>query len=94
MRRSINVAEIWYTGDSEHARKVHLVSWKEVCLPKKQGGLGLHSARNMNKVSMMKAGWQLCMRRQDLCVEVVRAKYKCGPDMLPRIVQDKPGSNL
>lgn len=42
----------------------------------------------------MKVGWQIMTKRDDLWVKVVRAKYKCGPDLVPRIVSKKLGSNL
>lgn len=47
----------------------------------------------MNKVSFMKAGWQLCNNRSDLWVAVIRAKYKCGNDIIPRI-DKRNGSNF
>jgi hypothetical protein len=52
----------------EIVNRIHPISWEKLCIPKKFGGLGLHSARNMNKVSFMKAGWQLCNNRSDLWV--------------------------
>jgi len=48
----------------------------------------------MNKVSFMKAGWQLCNNRSDLWVDVIRAKYKCGNDIIPQIDKKRNGSNF
>lgn len=42
----------------------------------------------------MKAGWQLMTRREDLWVKVIRAKYCCGGDLVPRIDSGRAGSNF
>lgn len=55
---------VW--GDSDSQRKVHLVAWDELCLPKNLGGLGLRDMTNFNKVAAMKVGGRLCTRRDDL----------------------------
>lgn len=73
---------------------MHLVKWENLCRPKSWGGLGLRSARHINKVFMLKAGWQLISRKEDLWVQVVRSKYRCGNEIVPRMQVNKPGSNL
>lgn len=75
-------------------RHVHTVSWQQLCRPKRVGVLGLRSVRNINSASMMKVGWDLTAKREDLWVQVVRSKYKCGRDLMPRVSVDRPGSNL
>lgn len=35
---------------------------------------------------MMKIGWSLCSRIYALCVQLLRAKYKCGNDLIPQDV--------
>lgn len=42
----------------------------------------------------MKVGWQLATKKDDLWVKVIKAKYRCGNDLVPRISRDKAGSNL
>lgn len=44
---------------SAERRKQHLLSWKMVCRPKKNGGLGIRSAKDMNLVLVSKVGWRL-----------------------------------
>lgn len=39
---------------------------------KNSGGLGLRSARNMNMAIMMKAGWNLCHRSNDMWVRTIK----------------------
>jgi ribonuclease HI len=83
---------IW--GYSPNHRHVHLASWTSICTPKSFGGLGLRSSRDMNTAAMMKVGWSLSKKKDALWVKIVRAKYKCGLDLMPRIQVSKPGSNL
>ncbi|KAG7559744.1 Ribonuclease H-like superfamily [Arabidopsis thaliana x Arabidopsis arenosa] len=67
---------IW--GSSGEGRKLHLVSWKNVCLPKKDGGLGIRTACEMNKALLAKLGWRLLHEKTSLWVRVVSCKYKVG----------------
>lgn len=81
-------------GDSNEGKRVHLVNWNRVCTPKDWGGLGLRSARDINQTALMKAGWNLIDGRDDLWVRTIRAKYKCGGDLVPRINRMRAGSNF
>lgn len=65
-------------------RKQHLVSWKRVCLPKKEGGLGIRMAADMNKALIAKVGWRLLNDRVSLWSRVIRSKYKVGEIHDPR----------
>lgn len=44
------------------------VSWKEVCLPKQEGGLGLRSLKKVNNVLCLKLIWRLSSNRSSLWV--------------------------
>ena len=81
-------------GGSEEKRKIHLVAWPEVCKTKRNGGLGIRHAHAQNQAYMMKLGWQLTHRKDDLWVKIVRDKYKCGSDVIPNIDQRRLGSNV
>lgn len=83
---------VW--GDTESQRHVHLASWDSICTPRKFGGLGLRSARNINTAFMMKIGWNLCVRKDAMWVRILRSKYKCGTNSIPRVQTSKPGSNM
>lgn len=60
---------VW--GESGSERKMHHIKWEKLCRPKSWGGLGLRPARQINKVSMMKVGWHLTTRKDDLWVRVM-----------------------
>lgn len=48
---------IW--GESDGAKKIHLVTWDELCKPKECKGLGLTSTKEKNVVVLGKLGWRL-----------------------------------
>lgn len=48
---------IW--GGNEDAKKIHLLSWETLQLPRNQGGIGLRSARQANSAFLTKLGWRV-----------------------------------
>ncbi|CAN1353255.1 Putative ribonuclease H protein At1g65750 [Linum perenne] len=64
---------IW--GSSNGVRKIHNVNWDTVCKPKKMGGLGLRSARELNKAFLMKVAWNIITRPEELWVKTLVSKY-------------------
>jgi len=50
------------------------VAWSEVCSPKQEGGLGLRSIAEANKVCVLKLIWRILSARRSLWVELVK-KY-------------------
>lgn len=80
-------------GSIEESKKHHLVARDNLIWPKKNGGLGIKSTRKMNIAFMMKLGWELVTRRDKLWVQILRAKYKCGDDIIPRVEKRNVESN-
>ena len=72
---------VW--GSSETRKKIHLVSWKKLCSPKKDGGLSFRKAKDFNLACMMKLAWGIVSKLEALSVKVLRSKYGCSNDMLP-----------
>lgn len=81
-------------GSTDEQKKIPLVAWDVVCTPKTRGGLGIRHASYYNQAYLMKLGWNLSTRREDLWVKVVRNKYGCGADVIPKIEAGRVGSNL
>lgn len=48
---------VWY--GVEKKKRVSLVTWKNVCKPKKLGGLGLKNIRTLNKTLLAKQIWEM-----------------------------------
>ncbi|KAF7815394.1 putative ribonuclease H protein At1g65750 family [Senna tora] len=85
-------AFIWRDNDS--SKKIHLVSWSAMCRTKQYGGLGLRHVREQNKAFMVKLGWGLTNQKDALWARVLRAKYKCGDDLIPVIDRNNSASRL
>ncbi|CAN1149058.1 Putative ribonuclease H protein At1g65750 [Linum perenne] len=62
-------------GSTDESRKVHLVSWERICLPKEDGGLGLKMARVLNRAYIMKLAFLFMKDPERLWVKVLHTKY-------------------
>lgn len=62
-------------GGSEEKRKIAWVRWEKVCLPKKEGGLGIKNIEWFNKALLSKWRWRLLMGDEGMWVRVVKARY-------------------
>jgi hypothetical protein len=70
---ALNRNFLW--GSTVDKRKLHLVNWKKVTQPKRFRGLGLHSAKVRNTVSMAKLVWQASKDENGLWATIIRNKY-------------------
>ncbi|CAN1137061.1 Putative ribonuclease H protein At1g65750 [Linum perenne] len=64
---------VW--GSSDETRKVHLVSWEQICKPNDEGGLGLKLARSLNRAYMMKLAFIFFQEPKRLWVQILQGKY-------------------
>jgi hypothetical protein len=64
---------IW--GDTINGRKFHVVRWELITMPKDLGGLGLRRL-DMNKVCLMKLGWELNQNGSGMWSDVLKGKYR------------------
>ena len=46
-------------GSFVSKKKIHLVTWKRITKPKREGGLGIQAAREKNIASLAKLNWRL-----------------------------------
>ena len=53
-------------GSTEEKRKMHIVRWSIVTLPKDLGGLGLHSMKDRNLAILSKLCWRLASEQGHL----------------------------
>ncbi|KAF7844979.1 putative ribonuclease H protein At1g65750 family [Senna tora] len=65
-----------------------------MCKTKQNGGLGLKHVRVQNKAFMTKLGWGLVNQKDALWARVLRAKYKCGDDLIPTVRRINTASRL
>lgn len=85
-------AFVW--GSKAGERKVHLLDWETVTLPRAQGGLGLRKSRNMNRAFLAKMGWRMAKEKNNLWSIVLRNKYGDRETGLTAIKPKKGASNL
>jgi hypothetical protein len=74
---------IW--GSSDEKRTWHTVAWDNICRPKNEGGLGIHKGSYYNQALIMKLTWNLLNEPSTMWVRIIKAKYKCGEDAIPKV---------
>jgi hypothetical protein len=52
-----------------------LRAWKDICAPKKDGGLGIRNFQAVNQGLILMAAWRIADNPNDLLHKVVKAKY-------------------
>lgn len=62
-------------GGHEDKRKCHLVSWKQVCLPTCDGGLGIWTIKEVNDALLSKWLWRLGTEGDFLWKMILIHKY-------------------
>ncbi|XP_058733926.1 uncharacterized protein LOC131605606 [Vicia villosa] len=62
-------------GGVEEKRKIHWISWKEVCKPLEKGGLGLRSLEEFNIALLMKWRWRILNASNSLWYRILKARY-------------------
>ncbi|WZZ66780.1 hypothetical protein YC2023_078150 [Brassica napus] len=72
------IARSFIWGSGEGNRKQHMVAWERICKPKREGGLGLRSAKGMNIALLAKLGWRLLNTHDGLWVQILRKKFRVG----------------
>ncbi|KAK0606978.1 hypothetical protein LWI29_007229 [Acer saccharum] len=75
----INRDFLW--GNSVDRKKVHLVKWDTVYLPKNLGGLGIKKMKVMNQALLAKVGWRLMQNNTSLWGRLLKDKYLKGGNM-------------
>lgn len=88
------VARDFLWGSCGNRRRPSLGAWNKICTPSQFGGLGFKSTRRMNEALIMKLEWELMTRRDKLWVNVLRHKYSCGNDIVPKVMKRGMESNI
>ncbi|KAK2645783.1 hypothetical protein Ddye_020978 [Dipteronia dyeriana] len=69
----INKDFLW--GSKYDNKKINLVKWDTVCLPKKLGGLGIRKMKLMNQSLLAKTGSRLYQKDYEIWSDLIKANY-------------------
>ncbi|KAL0444214.1 UNVERIFIED_CONTAM: putative mitochondrial protein [Sesamum latifolium] len=67
--------------DNKDKRKIHWISWHQLCKSRKDGGLGFRQLRAFNSALLAKQFWRLLTNPSSLITQVLNARY--FPDSSP-----------
>nr|KYP63611.1 hypothetical protein KK1_018190 [Cajanus cajan] len=73
--RHLSLADFYGAQYIEGKRKVAWVSWKNICRPKSQVGLGIKDIITFNEALLAKWKWNLFHHRDNLWAKVLKSKY-------------------
>ena len=65
-------------GSTQEKRKLHLVNWNVVTLPKLYGGLGIFKMRARNEALLAKLCWRIANNPEALWAKTIIKKYFSG----------------
>ncbi|XP_062021164.1 uncharacterized protein LOC133737669 [Rosa rugosa] len=67
-------ARFWW-GSTLDKSKIHWKTWKALCNPKEEGGLGFCSLSNFNTAMLAKQSWRVVNNPTSLVARIYKAKY-------------------
>ncbi|KAL4352748.1 hypothetical protein GQ457_06G007230 [Hibiscus cannabinus] len=65
-------------GCTNDKRRIAIVSWTRVCIPKAKGGAGVVNLKIKNRALLAKWGWRFATEHGALWRKLIQAKYCCG----------------
>ncbi|KAF7831771.1 putative ribonuclease H protein [Senna tora] len=65
----------FFWGDQEGKRKVHLLSWKNLCRPRYDGGLGCRDVSSLNIALLAKHLWRMVADKPSYASSILSLKY-------------------
>lgn len=82
---------VW--GNSEEKKGMNIVKWDDLCKEMNNGGLGFKKLAWLNNAFLMKIGFNLVKKPDQLWVKVLKGKYK-WKDKLPFSLHERNVSRL
>lgn len=70
------IGMFWWESKPSSNRFFALKAWKDICKPKKLGGLGFHRFKYNNSAMLAKLGSKLTIGEESLRTKLLKAKYR------------------
>jgi hypothetical protein len=75
IKKIVRIQREFLWGGIKGGKKISWVKWKEVCLPRGQGGLGVRDVGKVNSSLLIKWRWKLLQKENAVWKDVLEAKY-------------------
>ena len=71
------IRTFWWTGvrEDSNTRSLCLKPWKDICAPKKEGGLGIRNLQAVNQSLILMSAWRIAQNPSDHLHLILQAKY-------------------
>ncbi|KAL1149784.1 hypothetical protein V6Z11_A10G214000 [Gossypium hirsutum] len=87
------LARFWWQKKTGR-RGLHWCAWKELSVPKEEGGMGFCDLSKFNIALLAKQGWRIMKNPSSLIVRVLRAKYFNGSNFLEAALGTNPSLRI
>ncbi|XP_019158912.1 PREDICTED: uncharacterized protein LOC109155728 [Ipomoea nil] len=82
--------QYWWTGKVCGGTGLQWKAWRNLCVPKKKGGLGFRTLRDMNVALLGKQVWRLLTRPNSLVAQVYKCRHYPNTSILDVVVGHNP----
>ena len=72
----------WWNLNKTLSHSLAWKAWYLLCLLKYQGGLGFKKSKKFNDAFLEKLAWKVISKRESICIQALRSKYKVRDDWL------------
>lgn len=71
------IRKFWWSGIQEEndSAGFHFRSWKDICRPKNEGGLGVRDLTTVNKSLLLNAAWKIATGKNQFLTDILKSKY-------------------
>jgi hypothetical protein len=79
-KMDVVIRRYWWNPKKDSRKFLAWKAWDNLCQPKKLGGLGFRQSKKYNEALLAKLTWMVISKRDSLCMQALRSKYKVRHD--------------